>query len=249
MNSLLPISAVLLAASLMAAPAQAQDGWGVAADVGLGVEHGSDWPGSDERDTSPWVIFRNVDLTRPGQALTRDGSADGLAIMPSFDYRSARDSADSRALAGLPDIDATGELGAQLKYSVGNAFGYVAARKGFGGHDGVVGEVGAKYRIKPTDRLTLWAGAEAGFGNETFVDRYFGVASQDPTVPGYAPDGGIYSHALSLEGRYALTDSLAVLGEARYTQLTGDAADAPFVQDTAQPSVRVGLVHRFNFRF
>ncbi|WP_299359326.1 MipA/OmpV family protein [uncultured Paracoccus sp.] len=249
MTNLLPMSAILLAASVMAAPAQAQDGWGFAADVGLGADYGPDWMGSDERDASPWVIFRNVDLTRPGQALTRDGSADGLAISPSFAYRAARDADDSPALAGLPDIDAAGELGAQLKYSLGNGFGYVAARKGFGGHEGIVGEVGAKYRFSPSERLTLWAGAEAGFGNEEFVDRYFGVASADPLVPGHAPDGGIYSHALSLEGRYALTDSLAVLGEARYTELTGDAADAPFIQDTAQPSVRLGLVHRFNFRF
>lgn len=251
MKSVVLASAAALAA-FAAVPAQAQDGWGIAADVGLGAVHGPDYPGSAETQASPWVILRNVDVVRPGQALTQDGSADGLSIVPTFNYRGDREAGDSDALAGLDDIDASGEVGARLKYSVGDAFGYVAARRGFGGHDGVVGEFGAKYRIKPSDRLTLWAGAEADFANEKFVDTYFGISADESTTSGHAPfspDGGVYAHSLSLEGRYALTDSLAVLGEARYTRLTGDAADSPIVEDTVQPSVRLGVVHRFSFRF
>lgn len=248
----LPLALAAVAAALISAPAQAQDGWGVAADVGLGAKYSPDWMGSEDMETSPWVILRNFDLVRPGQATTSDGSADGFAVLPSLNYRGGRDADDGDALAGLDDIDASGEIGVRLKYSVGDAFGYVAARKGFGGHDGIAGEFGAKYRIKPSERLTLWAGAKADFGDDEFVDTYFGVTAAESAASGheaYSPGGGIYSHSLSLEGRYALTDSLALLGEARYTKLTGDAADSPFVEDTTQPSVRLGIVHRFNFRF
>lgn len=251
MKSVVLASAAALAA-LTAVPAHAQDGWGIGADVGLGAVHDPDYLGSEDMETSPWVVLENLDVVRPGQALTRDGSADGLSIVPSFKYRGARDADDSDSLAGLDDIDAAGEVGARLRYSVGDAFGYVAARRGFGGHEGVVGEFGAKYRIKPSDRLTLWAGAEADFANEEFVDTYFGISADESVTSGYAPyspGGGIYAHSLSLEGRYALTDSLAVLGEARYTKLAGDAADSPIVEDETQPSVRLGIVHRFNFRF
>lgn len=248
----LVLATVAAAAAFAALPAAAQDGWGVGADVGLGASHAPDYLGSEDMDTSPWVIFRNIDVVRPGQSLTADGSADGLAILPSLNYRGDREADDSDSLAGLDDIDASGEVGLRLKYSMGDAVGYIAARRGFGGHEGVVGEFGAKYRFKPSERLTMWAGAEADFANEEFVDTYFGISPAESITSGYvpySPDGGIYAQSLSLEGRYALTDSLALLGEARYTKLTGDAADSPIVEDETQPSVRLGIVHRFNFRF
>ena len=65
----------------------------------------------------------------------------------------------------------------------------------------------------------------------------------------YSPQGGIYAAGVSLEGRYAVTDSLAVVGEVEYSKLVGDAADSPFVEDTSQPALRLGIVHRFDLRF
>lgn len=253
MNSLPRATALSLALVLLASPAAiAQEGWGVAADLGVGLRHAPDWPGAADMDTSPWLILRNVDLTKPGESVSPDGSAQGLAILPTWRYRAGRDSGDSAVLAGLDDIDPAIELGAGVKYTLGNAAGYAGLRKGFGGHHGIAGEFGAKYRLTPAARLTLWAGAEAEFGNDDFTSTFFGVTSAESAgsdYAAYAPDGGIYAHAVFVEGRYALTDRMAIVGEAKYSKLTGDAADSPFVQDTAQPSVRLGLVHRFSFRF
>ena len=88
-------------APLAAVPAAAQDGWGIAADIGLGAEVEPDWLGSKDMETSPWVIFRNLDLTRPGQAATADGSSDGLRVLPTLNWRGGRKADDSDALAGL----------------------------------------------------------------------------------------------------------------------------------------------------
>lgn len=245
-----PLAALL--AALTVTPAAAQEGWGIAADIGLGAEVEPDWLGSKDMETSPWVIFRNVDLTRPGQAATADGSADGLRVLPTLNWRGGREADDSDALTGLDDIDGTVEAGVKFRYTRGPATAQLIVRKGFGGHDGLVGSVGGKYRTAPNDRLTLWPGIEAKFGDDSFTQTYFGVTADESARSGYAaysPQGGIYAAGFSLEGRYAVTDSLAVVGEVEYSKLVGDAADSPFVEDTSQPALRLGIVHRFDLRF
>ena len=249
MRASLPL---LLAALAMPLSAQAQEGWGVAADIGLGAEIEPDWPGSGDMEASPWIIFRNLDVTAPGQPATRDGSSDGLRIVPTVNWRGGRDPGDSDVLTGLDDIDRTIEAGVRFRYTRGPASGYLVVRKGFGGHDGLVGAVGATYRIAPNERLTLWPGIEGKFGDEHFTRTFFGVTEAESARSGYeaySPDGGFYAVGASLEARYALTPALALVGEVEYSRLTGDAADAPFVEDKDQPALRLGLVHRFSLRF
>ena len=251
----LTLAAVLAAFALpasLAAPAAAQEGWGIAADVGLGAAISPEWLGAKDMEATPWVLFRNFDVIAPGQAATSDGSSDGLRVTPTFNWRGGRKADDGEALAGMDDIDGTVEFGLRARYTQGPVSGYLTARKGFGGHDGWAGAVGASYRIAPNERLTLRPGLEARFGDKDFTRTYFGVSAAEAARTGYAeyqPDGGFYAVAAKLEARYALTDSLAVLAEAEYGKLIGDAADAPFIEETAQPALRVGLVHRFNLRF
>lgn len=245
------LAAVALPASF-ALPAAAQEGWGIAADVGLGAEVAPGWLGAKDMKTTPWVLFRNFDVIAPGQSATADGSSDGLRVTPSFNLRGGRKADDGAALAGMDDIDGTVEFGLRARYTHGPVSGYLTARKGFGGHDGWAGAFGASYRIAPNDRLTLRPGLEARFGDKNFTRTFFGVSDAEAARTGYAqyqPDGGIYAVAAKLEARYALTDSLFVLAETEYAKLIGDAADAPFIEETAQPALRVGLVHRFNLRF
>lgn len=243
---------MLLATLALPLAAQAQDGWGLAADIGLGIETEPDWLGAKDMETSPWVVFRNFDVTAPGQAPTQDGSSEGLQVVPTVNWRGGRDAGDSDALAGLDDIDRTIEAGVRFRYTKGPASGYLVVRKGVGGHDGLVGTVGARYRIAPNDRLTIRPGIEAKFGDDHFTRTFFGVTESESASSGYAahaPDGGFYAAGVTLEARYALSPTLAVIAEAEYTRLTGDAADAPFVEERTQPALRIGLVNRFSLRF
>lgn len=239
-------------AALAAMPAAAQDsGWGVAADIGLGAEVQPEWIGADKMKTSPWAILRNVELTRPGKSATLDGSSDGFRVLPSIGWRGGRKS-DDTALAGLDKIDGTVEAGVRFRYTNGPATAMLMVRKGFGGHTGLAGSFGAKYRIAPNDRLTLWPGVQAKFGDDNFTQKFFGVSGAEAarsSYDAYKPQGGVYSAGVTLEARYAVTDTLGLVGELEYSRLVGDAADAPFIQSKTQPAVRMGIVHRFNLRF
>ena len=244
----------LLVLMLLAAPAGAQtfgnNGYVLSGDLGLGVKYGPEYMGSDDQDASVWIILRNGSLTR--QKADGRETTDGLSIVPSFNLIGSRDANDHDALRGMDDISRAGEIGFQVAYDQGPARGYIALRKGFGGHKGLVGEFGARYQYAATDRLTITPRAEAQFGSDDFTETYFGVTADESITSGYdayAPGGGIYSAAIGVEARYAVTDTMAVLGEFRYTRLLGDAADSPIVQDKDQPSVRLGVVRRFSFGF
>ncbi|WP_410217997.1 MipA/OmpV family protein [Paracoccus sp. (in: a-proteobacteria)] len=239
-------------AVLFAAPVHAQD-FGVAGgrafsfDLGVGAEAGAKYPGSDEAEVAPWIFWRNAGFGTPG-----GDEAQGFSISPSFGTRGKRDSSDDADLAGLSDIDRAYELGLRLAYGVGPLTTYGTVRRGFDGHEGLIGTVGAKYRVDLSERVTLWSGAQVGYGNADFNDTYFGVTAGESIasgLPEYTPGGGINEAAITFEARYALTESTALLGEVRYGKLIGDAADSPVVQDEYQPSLRLGISRRFSFGF
>lgn len=242
--------ACLAALAAPALPAAAQswpDFRNVSFDAGLGVSYGPEYPGAEDNEASPWLILRDV---RFGD--DQGAEKQGFSLVPSFNYIGDRESDDNDHLTGLDDIDAAGELGLKLNYVSGPFTSYGTLRHGFGGHHGFVGELGTKYRIDATERLTLWTGAELALGDEDFTDTYFGVSESESAGSGYRaynPDGGLYAANISVEARYMLTPKTSLNGKISYGRLMGDAADSPVVEDKNQPSISIGLARRLNFRF
>ena len=239
------LSTALVAFSVLSAHAQDS---AASVELGLGVSVDPTYPGADDNQASPWLIWRNVQL---GGGAT-PGDAQGFSFSPSFNTIGERDPDDDDALAGLDQIDRAYEFGGQVNYGIGPVTAYGSLRKGFGGHEGLVGSIGAKYRTEVNDRLTLWSGLALGYGDDEYTQTYFGVSPSEAASSGYAeysPGGGFNTAIAKLEARYALTDSTALLGEVEYGRLIGDAADSPIVQDRDQPSVRLGIVRKFSFGF
>lgn len=241
--------ACLLIAAPLAAPvaAQAQDRV-FSADVGLGVSVAPTYPGADDAEASPWILWRNAGFSKSGQ----DGPRQGFSVSPSFGIVGPRDADDDDALLGMAEIDRSYEIGGKVSYSLGATTAYASLRRGFGGHEGLVGAAGLKYRTDINDRFTLWSGLEVDYANGRYNQTYFGVSAADAVTSGYAAydiGGGINKVAAKLEARYALSDRTALLGELEYGRLVGDAADSPLVQDRDQPAVRLGIVRTFSFGF
>ncbi|ATQ57477.1 MipA/OmpV family protein [Paracoccus yeei] len=215
-------------------------------DGGIGATFGPDYMGADDYGTSPWIILRN------GQINDATGEKQGLSILPSLDYHGKRDAGDHDDLTGMDDISAAGELGVRLNYVMGDVTGYGAVRKGLGGHHGVTGELGARFRNQPQDKLTLTTAAELRFGNGEFTDTYFGVSEGESLSSGYAPydaGGGIYAARLSVEARYEFLPDTLLMGRFTYSRLLGDAADSPIVHERNQPTFSIGVARHLNFRF
>lgn len=222
--------------------------WGtLSADVGLGVSYGPTYPGADDNKARAWGILRNASFGEPGQ-----GDLGGFSILPTFGLVGERNESDDDSLAGLGDISRAYEVGAQLSYGYGPVNGYLRARQGFGGHHGVTGDLGVRYRSDVSDKLTMWSSLEVSYGDSEFVNTYFGVSADQATTSiydEYRPGGGFTKATAKVSARYSLGEKTALLGEVEYGRLIGDAADSPLVQDRDQPAVRVGIVRNFSFGF
>ena len=244
------LTTVALAAPLMA---QAQDltlgnRWGtLSADIGLGLSYSPEFPGAEDSEARPWAIMRNASFGDPGK-----GQLDGFSILPSFGFVGKREEDDSDVLVGMGEINRGYELGGRIGYGYGAVNGYLSARQGFGGHHGITGELGVRYRTEVNDKLTMWSSVEMTYGDSEYVDTYFGV-SADQSVssghPEYNPGGGFTKAAAKISARYSLNEKTAILGEVEYGRLIGDAADSPLVEDEDQPAVRLGIVRTFSFGF
>lgn len=238
------VLALVVLLAPLAMPVQAEE---FSLELGLGVAGGPSYPGADDSDVSPWLIGRN---TRFGTTEANDGQ--GFSISPSYAIVGPRDADDDASLVGLDEIDRTIEIGGRISYGINRVSTYATLRKGFNGHEGLTGEIGAKYRTDLSDRVTLWSGMELVYGDSDYNDTYFGVTPEEAARTNYneySPGSGFNSAAITFEARYAINDSTALLGEIEYGKLIGDSADSQIVQDEYQPQLRLGVVRRFSFGF
>ncbi|MDO5622659.1 MAG: MipA/OmpV family protein [Paracoccus sp. (in: a-proteobacteria)] len=247
------LAALAVAAAFAALPAGAQTlGYNVSADLGVGVQSRPEYPGAGDNEAAPWFILRDFSVSR-GDAVSSAGVPQGFSWGLSTGLAPERDSGDYARLNGLDKVSRGVELGLRAGYGVGDVQGYIAARKAVSGHEGVVGEVGVRYSTNLNDRIRLTSRVEAQYGDSDYMNSYFGVSAAEvangANFPVYEASGGIKAVQASLEARYALTDSSAILGRVTVGRLKNDAADSPITEDKNQFSVGIGYVRSLNFGF
>lgn len=175
----------------------------------------------------------------------------GFSFSPAADFVGERKSADYSELTGLDDVDATFALGAKVGYDFDvteqvRAGVYGELLYGFGGSQGLLGEVGAEVTAKLTPELELAGGVSASFASESYMDAYFGVSVEEAARTGgrlaaYDPSGGIKSVSLDLSARYEFIPDTFFNLSGSYTHLLEDAASSPITQAGSERQFTVGL--------
>ncbi|WP_245819063.1 MipA/OmpV family protein [Marivita hallyeonensis] len=219
-----------------------------------GVSMDPEYFGSEDYEVGPDVGFRfNYLSLRNGREF---GNPDpwaenlGFGVGGSFRFVGERDSGDFDELAGLDDIDPAVELGVSLNYGTENFNTFAAVRRGFGGHEGWVGEIGADAVMRPTDRLRLSLGPRVFFGDEEYSNTYFGITADEASaaLPTYELDGGLVSAGVEFGARYQINDVWGLEGAVTWEKFQNDAADSPIVEqgDDEQWGVRFGVTRVFS---
>jgi MipA family protein len=223
-----------------------------------GIGAAPDYPGSDDYGAVPDLGFTFGSL-KWGRVDLGSGiysvPDNGFAFTGAFRYLGEREAADNPELIGLNDIDATVELGFGLVYRQTNWQAFAEVRRGFGGHEGVTGTLGADAIFRPDDRWTITAGPRLNLGNDKYASTYFGVtpaeAALSPNFGTYAADGGLLGAGLEVQATYRLDDAWALEGAITYEKLLNDAADSPITTfgSDDQWTIRFGVSRAFTIRF
>ena len=163
----------------------------------------------------------------------------------------------SDALRGLGDVSATAEAGGYAQYQTGGFSAKTEVRKGLGGHDGLIAQIGARYTTQlPGMRvggrpISLSLGPRTTIVDKRYNRAYFGVDSGQSArsgLPLFKAKGGLLSYGAGATLIVPVSARLnaAVLGG--YDRLAGDAARSPLVRQRGshnQASVGLGLVYGF----
>lgn len=233
----------------LAASAQSADGPGLAFTLGAGVEAVPDYFGSDEVTAGPGFSFDLGYLSvGPLSFGSRDFDAvpEGFGFRGSFRYIPERSGEDFEGAGRLGDeVDAAFEIGGGVRYAQPWWEAFAVARQGFGGHDGVVGEVGMDLIARPTERLTLRGGPRLFYGDDSYADTYFSTVRG----AGFEASGGLLSSGVEVGAEYRLTEAWGLAANVRYERLRNDAADSPITREDEQVSASLLVTRRFDIRF
>ena len=244
----------------IASPAAAQDENDLRVRIGLGGQLKPEFIGSDDVKLRP---FGDFDLARGADPFPFEAPDDSFGIRlfseggfsagPAANVQWKRKESDVGAPVGK--VKTTVEVGAFAEYLVSESFRLRAdVRKGLGGHEGVVGSIGADYIARDGDRYVFSIGPRVLFSDDRFQRAYFGVDSQASLasgLPAHRPDGGAYAVAAASGLSYQFNDRWGAFGYARYERLIGDAADSPIVRDLGsrnQLSGGIGLSYTFTVK-
>lgn len=246
--------AALLATIALPAAAQTRGQTSLSFEMGMGLQSVPEYEGSKDNETKAWPLFRNFNISLDGQTPTDGGAPQGFSFGPSFDmiYKRKTDGSAPERLRGLDEVGYGLEAGMRAGYRSGPVRVYGAVRKGLGGHKGVVGEMGVSLTMNPADRWTVITSLEAQYGDDKYMDAYFGVNAAEAARSGLAEhnvSGGLRAHAVSVEARYQANDYWSVLGRVQAKRMTDDVTASPVVEERDQISVGLGVVRNFNFRF
>lgn len=227
----------------------------------LGIQSKPAYFGSDELTLGPqfkgsvgFVNFAGVNIGQPRFEDDPYERPQGFGARASFRFIGARESGDYDELDGLDDIDPTLELGLGAGYIWPNFEVYADARYGIGGSDAWVGELGANYVARPTDRLSLRIGPRFLYGSENYTDTYFGISDEEAArsqFGAYDPEGGLVSAGVEMIATYRLGERWWLEGGAKWERYQGDAADSPIVQNGSEEAteVRIGIRRAFVLEF
>ncbi|WP_109481931.1 MipA/OmpV family protein [Paraburkholderia sp. C35] len=176
------------------------------------------------------------------------GAGVSMGLIAQFDF--GRDADDSPRLAGTDDISNTARLGAFVDWRHGKWKASLNALQATHSGYGLKVRLSGGYTALATPKNTVHLAVGATFGNEDYMNTYFGVSEQESVasqsrLPAYSPSAGIKGVDASVTWTHQLNphwSTAAVLG---VSSLVGDAADSPVVEHKAAVFGSVGVAYHF----
>ena len=243
------LAALVLAVAAPAGMAAAQEDTlsrpGITMTLGLGAAFTPDYPGADSNSLGPTGSFGLQELLLPGGFGIGGPSArplePGFGPRGAFRYLSPRRPGDAPELAGTDRIGRAVELGVGLAHVTEFGRAFAEIRRGFGGHEGWVADVGvdAIWRVNPGLKLT--AGPRAQWGDGRFTRTYFGVPA-GAALPAFDATGGIVSVGAEIGMVQDFGNGWGLQGSLTWDRLRGDAARSPITRAGSRDQFGARLV-------
>lgn len=203
---------------------------------------GPKYPGSADQG---FIAYPSGSIRRAGTTPGFSAPDDGLGfalyetaafkIGPVLRYQAGRYSGGNAELRGIHDAKWAVEPGVFAEiWAVPEILrARFEIRRGFHGHEGVVGNFGLDL-VQRYGAWTLSGGPRVWLADKEYMRSYFGVTAQDAAwnrrVTAYNPGGGVKGYGAAGGVSYKFNESWSTTVEARYERLQGEAAKSPIVK-------------------
>ena len=258
MKAALPL--IILTALMSPAIASAQVIGTYRIRLGLGVQTLPKFPGAKWNEIAPyWTLA----VTKDDQPFRfgAPGDSAGLPLLEKDNFsagpvaRLSRRRENSDLALPVGHVPVTVELGGFAQFYPTSSFRLrTELRKGVGGHNGVVGFLGADQIWRDGDRYVLSIGPRLWFGDARYERAYFGVTPEAALATGlpiYRPNQNFHATGVVAGLQYSLGNDWGVFGFAQYQRLIGNARRSPIITRLGSPnqfSGGIGLTHTFTIK-
>lgn len=220
---------VVLASRFEANPPE----WSVRA--GVGAEELPRYPGSARYRTQPGldidVRYRDRAFFSLGEGLGVNltaGHAHRIGVALTYDL--GRKEKRDPHLRGLGDIGPCPELKFFAEYVMFPLVVRMDVRRGFGGHRGWIGDLGAYLPLAGSSHFFVMAGPGVMFGDSRYQQSYFGITAAQSARSVYAPysaGGGLSSASFGLDAAWIINPHWMLEGQGAAQRLLGSGVDSP----------------------
>ena len=221
---------------------------------------GPKYPGSSEQG---FIAYPSGSIRRAGTTPRFSAPDDGIGFAlyetgtfsmgPVVRYQSGRYSGSNAELRGIQDAKWAVEPGlfAQIWAVPDVLRARFEIRRGFHGHEGVVGSFGLDL-VQHYGSWTFSAGPRLTVADAAYMRSYFGVTPQDatwnPRVKAYRPDGGVKGYGAAGAATYKINESWSTTVNAGYERLQGEAAKSPIVKSFGKrDQITIGASLSYSF--
>lgn len=222
--------------------------------IGLGPVVAPAYEGSDDYKVkaAPLISFRYKDLVRVDNNRIRVNVFGSDSLFGSENFKagpllrldSGRDESDSPDLAGLGDVGTGLELGVFASYTAGPARARIRVQQDvISGHSGmqIVGDLGvAIYR---SSKLAVSGTLSSTWADSSYMDSFFSINAAQALasgLPAFTATSGLKDVGLAVGANYQVSNQWALVANAGFSKLLGDAKDSPIVAIQGSSSQFIG---------
>lgn len=213
-------------------------------------------PWYDGANEHHWQGGPTVDIHYRDIAFISTGEGIGVNLLRGEKYRAGtaitfdlgRRAKDADESKGLGNINPAPELKFFAEYMIFPAVLRVDARRGFGGHNGWIADLGAYMPVYGTKKFFVFIGPSVTFADDKYMQNYFGVNATQSANSGYATytaHAGLKSASAGGSATWLVTDHWLVNVIAGGQRLLGDAADSPLAHDRIQYGTTMTVGYNF----
>lgn len=164
-------------------------------------------------------------------------------------YDTGRDVDVERSwLHGLGDVHPAPEGKIFAEYTIFPVVLTADLRRGFGGHNGYIGDLGAYMPVLGSETYFLFIGPSVTFADDRYMQAYFGITPLQASrsrFRAFRAEGGLKSAGFGASGLYFFTKHWFAELDASYERLLDSAADSPLTEARSQFMLSVGFGYKF----